>query len=48
VLVERGDTGGAEILALAYRRSLAASGPEDPQLRTFIDYWLGRGEGGDG
>jgi hypothetical protein len=48
VLVERGDTGDAPVQALAYRRRMAASGPDDEQLRAFIDYWLGRGQEGEG
>jgi Protein of unknown function (DUF3105) len=31
--------------ALAYRRRLQASGPDDPQLRTFAEAWLGVGRG---
>jgi hypothetical protein len=31
------------ILALAWRRVLEASGPEDPRLREFAEAWLGRG-----
>jgi hypothetical protein len=46
-------TGGAVILAhrsgidgvvaLAWTHMLRATGPSDPQLPTFIEYWLGRG-----
>jgi hypothetical protein len=34
---------GAGTQALAWRRRLVASGPEDPKLRDFVDAWLGQG-----
>jgi hypothetical protein len=39
---------GAGVQALAWRRRLAASGPDDPQLRRFADAWLGQGAGATG
>jgi hypothetical protein len=36
---------GAGTQALAWRRRLVASGPEDPKLRDFADAWLGQGPG---
>jgi hypothetical protein len=36
---------GAGVQALAWRRRLVASGPEDPKLRDFADAWLGQGPG---
>lgn len=40
VVVERG-TGG-QVVASAYKRTLTVSSPEDPKLREFVQYWLGR------
>jgi Protein of unknown function (DUF3105) len=34
---------GAGTQALAWRRRLVASGPDDPRLRDFADAWLGQG-----
>ena len=39
---------GAGVQALAWRRRLAASGPDDPRLRDFADAWLGQGVGRTG
>jgi hypothetical protein len=36
---------GAGVQALAWRRRLIASGPDDPKLRDFADAWLGQGPG---
>jgi len=36
--------GTAGIVALAWRRRLAARSPADPALRAFTEYWLGRGD----
>lgn len=44
LLERRADGPGVE--ALAFRRRLSATGPDDPELRTFIEYWLGRGQEG--
>jgi hypothetical protein len=38
--------GVPEIQALAWRRRLRASGPDDPKLRTFAERWLGQGPDG--
>jgi hypothetical protein len=46
ILVPRPDLGG--IQALAWRRRLEASGPDDPQLRAFAEAWLGKGRGNTG
>ena len=40
VLVERGESAG--VVAAAYRRSLSVSSPDDPRLREFVQFWLGR------
>jgi hypothetical protein len=42
VIVER-DPSARGVVALAYKRRLQATNPDDPALRQFIDYWLGRG-----
>ena len=42
VLVRR-DPGTRGIEALAYKRRLQTPAADDPRLRTFIEYWLGRG-----
>ena len=34
------------VAALTTERRFDASGPEDPQLRAFIEYWIGRREAG--
>ena len=47
VMVRR-SAGGSGIEALAFRRRLRASTPDDPQLRTFVERFLGRGDGGAG
>jgi hypothetical protein len=36
------------IQALAWRRRLNASGPDDPRLRAFAEAWLGQGRGRTG
>ena len=38
IIVESGDGLGA----LAFRRRLEVSSPDDPALREFAEYWLGR------
>ena len=35
--------GVSDVQALAHRRRLRASGPDDPKLREFAEAWLGRG-----
>ncbi|HEV3002556.1 MAG TPA: DUF3105 domain-containing protein [Solirubrobacteraceae bacterium] len=42
VLVRR-DPGTRGVVAEAWRRRLQASSPDDPALREFAEYWLGRG-----
>jgi hypothetical protein len=34
---------GERVIANAYQRSLAVDSPDDPALREFTEYWLGRG-----
>ena len=41
ILAQRPGVGGVQ--ALAWRRRLAASGPDDPKLREFAEAWLGQG-----
>ncbi|HEX2086635.1 MAG TPA: hypothetical protein VHF89_13210 [Solirubrobacteraceae bacterium] len=41
VIVSRGDA--PEIVATAYQRELRVASPDDPALREFVEYWLGRG-----
>ena len=40
ILARRPD---APVLGLAWRRRLAASGPDDPRLHDFAEAWLGQG-----
>jgi hypothetical protein len=40
--------GVAGIQALAWKRRLETNNPSDPQLRAFVDAWLGKGRGGTG
>lgn len=42
VLVERRPNLRVPITAVTARRELKASGPADPELERFIEYWLGR------
>ena len=44
ILAKRPGVGGVQ--ALAWRRRLLASGPEDPKLREFAEAWLGQGAEG--
>jgi hypothetical protein len=41
IIIERTPSEG--IIATAYRRTLTVRTPDDPVLREFIEYWLGRG-----
>jgi hypothetical protein len=43
ILTRRPGTRG--IVALAWRHLLRASSAADPELRKFVDHWLGRGRG---
>jgi uncharacterized protein DUF3105 len=36
------------LLGLAWAHAITVPGPKDPQLRTFIQFWLGRGVPGRG
>ena len=42
VLVRR-DPGAQGVVAQAYQRRLEVDAADDPALRAFIEYWLGRG-----
>ena len=42
VIVERRPGLRAAVVALTRDRRLDSEGPEDPDLRAFVDYWLGR------
>jgi hypothetical protein len=42
VLVQEGPGRGG-IVAVAWERQLRAEEPDDPALREFVEYWLGRG-----
>ncbi len=42
VLVQEGPGRGG-IVAVAWERQLRAEAPDDPALREFVEYWLGRG-----
>jgi hypothetical protein len=42
VLVRR-DAGTPGVVAEAYRRRLEVRRPDDPALRAFVEFWLGRG-----
>ena len=44
VIVQR-DPDAAGVEAFAFERRLRAGGPEDPQLRRFVEHFLGRGDG---
>jgi hypothetical protein len=41
VVVRAGNVDG--IIAEAYKRRLTVASPDDPKLREFAEYWLGRG-----
>ncbi|HEV2058003.1 MAG TPA: hypothetical protein VGR11_01520, partial [Solirubrobacteraceae bacterium] len=42
VLVQRRPNLDVPVTAVTATRMLEASGPDDPALETFIEYWLGR------
>ncbi len=46
VVVREADVDG--IVARAYKRRLEARNADDPELRTFVEYWLGRGRDNGG
>ena len=43
VIVQARPSGGGGVVAEAYRRRLEVASVDDPALRSFIEYWLGRG-----
>jgi hypothetical protein len=43
VVVRRGSS--AEVVARAWRRELRVGSADDPALRDFVEFWLGRGAG---
>jgi hypothetical protein len=45
VIVRRQPGLRVAVAALTSRRRLDAAGPDDPTLRAFIEYWLGRDAG---
>jgi hypothetical protein len=45
VIVRRRANLGVPVIAVTATRRLDASGPDDPALRGFIEYWLGREPG---
>lgn len=42
ITVQRRPNQRVAVVALTATRRLAANGPDDPALRSFIEYWLGR------
>jgi hypothetical protein len=46
VIVHARPSGGGGVIAEAYKRRLEVASADDPQLRPFIEYWLGRGRAG--
>ena len=46
VIVRRRADLRVPVVALTSERRLDASGPDDPRLRSFVDYWLGRRQAG--
>ena len=43
-VIVRRDPGSQGVVAEAYKRTLTTSAADDPQLRAFVEYWLGRGK----
>jgi hypothetical protein len=43
IIVRRRANVGVPVIAVSATRRLDAAGPDDPALRRFIEYWLGRG-----
>jgi hypothetical protein len=43
VIVQRQANLSAPVTAVTATRMLKATGPDDPALESFIEYWLGRG-----
>jgi hypothetical protein len=46
VIVQRRPGLRVAVVALTSDRRLDAGGPDDPRLRAFVEYWLGRRAGG--
>jgi hypothetical protein len=46
VIVQRRPGLRVPVVALTSDRRLDADGPDDPRLRSFVEYWLGRRAGG--
>jgi hypothetical protein len=46
VIVQRRPGLRVAVVALTSDRRLDAGGPDDPRLRSFVEYWLGRRAGG--
>jgi|1186.fasta_scaffold176269_2 hypothetical protein len=42
IVRRRANLGGVPVIAVSATHRLDASGPDDPALRGFIEYWLGR------
>ena len=45
VVVRARPSGGGGVVAEAYQRRLEVAAPDDPQLRAFVEFHLGRGSG---
>jgi hypothetical protein len=43
ILDRRRSTGGQGVTASAWRHLLRVASPSDPELRRFVEFWLGRG-----
>ena len=43
VIVRARPSGGGGVVAEAYKRRLEVASADDPALRSFVEYWLGRG-----
>lgn len=43
-VIVRRDPSAQGVVAEAYQRELRVAAADDPQLRSFVEYWLGRGE----
>jgi hypothetical protein len=44
VLVQARPSGGGGVVAQAFERRFETATPDDPQLRDFVEYWLGRAQ----
>jgi hypothetical protein len=43
-VIVRRDPAAQGVVAEAYKRQLRVASADDPQLRAFVEHWLGRGE----